>query len=253
MIAAARKRSARWSRRRVERTNSSWPSVRGWNASATSAGTGSVPASGPASEPAAGTSEVDAAGSANTRSARASQPADPAFQPSRSAASRVVASARVAGSTFAAVSRWANGLRSLPTPMRPSAQACSAPVGGVVEPGDQLVAAAWQVVRQRQGALVERQVARQPVVGRRDWIRRRVGLLPDVVAGRGVDRLPEQLDEGGVRPLHGLDRLPEQPHPQGLARQGWTIRRDRSDQRDQRREAIVARRERRRRGCERQA
>ena len=33
--------------------------------------------------------------------------------------------ARVAGSTFEAVSRWANGLRSLPTPIRPSAQAWS--------------------------------------------------------------------------------------------------------------------------------
>src|SRR6478752_1725461 len=96
VIAAARKRSVRSSRRSAERTNSSWPSVRGWNASATSAGTGSVAASGPSSEPAAGTREVDAAGSANTRSARASQPADPAFQPSRSAARRVVTGARVA-------------------------------------------------------------------------------------------------------------------------------------------------------------
>src|SRR4029079_14434591 len=39
--------------------------------------------------------------------------------------SRVTAWARVAGSTLAAVSRWANGLRSLPTPTRPSAQAWS--------------------------------------------------------------------------------------------------------------------------------
>ena len=125
VIAAARKRSVRSSRRSAERTNSSCPSVRGWNASATSAGTGSAPSPGPASEPATGTSEDEAAGSAITHSARAIQPAAPAFQPSRSEARRVDASARVAGSTLAAVRRWANGLRSLPTPMRPSAQACS--------------------------------------------------------------------------------------------------------------------------------
>ena len=123
--AAARNRSVRSSSRRRVRTNRSWPSVRGWNASATSIGTVSTPSSGPAPEPAIGTSEVAAVGSAHTRSPRASQSADPACQASRSPARRVVAWARVAGSTFAAVSRWAKGLRSFPTPIRPSAQAWS--------------------------------------------------------------------------------------------------------------------------------
>ena len=58
-----------------------------------------------------------------------------AFQASRSWASRVVACARVAGSTLAAVSRWANGLRSLPTPIRPSAQAWS---GRRAAPGERV-------------------------------------------------------------------------------------------------------------------
>ena len=56
------------------------------------------------------------------RRGRASAPASPAHT-SRSAASRVRASAGVAGSSLAEVSTWASGLRSLPTPMRPSAAA----------------------------------------------------------------------------------------------------------------------------------
>src|SRR5258706_9274603 len=55
----------------------------------------------------------------------ASQPLESVAQASRSAASRVRASAAVAGSVFAAVRRWARGLRSLPTPIRPSAHAWS--------------------------------------------------------------------------------------------------------------------------------
>ena len=47
-------------------------------------------------------------------------PAEPELRPGGSSPA-----ARVAGSTLAAVSRWANGLRSLPTPIRPSAQAWS--------------------------------------------------------------------------------------------------------------------------------
>ncbi len=122
LSAAARKRSVGSSRWSAERTARSWASVRGWNATATSAGTSSVGAApGPAPTRGTGT----AAGSAATRSAMAIQSVEVTFQASRRAASRVAVSARVGGSTFAAVSRWANGLRSLPTPMRPSAQACS--------------------------------------------------------------------------------------------------------------------------------
>src|SRR5207342_251664 len=64
-------------------------------------------------------------GAVQMRSPRASQPAEFAFQARRSWARRVVACARVAGSTLDAVSRWANGFRSLPTPILPSAQAWS--------------------------------------------------------------------------------------------------------------------------------
>ena len=87
-IAPARNRSVRSSSRRWERTRSSWASVRGWNATLTSSGTGSVRASGPSPLPAAGTNADGWPGRATTRSARSSQwPASPA-QTSRSAASR---------------------------------------------------------------------------------------------------------------------------------------------------------------------
>ena len=71
--APARNRSVRSSSRRWERTSSSCASVRGWNASATSGGTGSVRASGRrrCRRPA----RAVLAGSALTRSASASQPA----------------------------------------------------------------------------------------------------------------------------------------------------------------------------------
>src|SRR5260221_6727736 len=84
-----------------------------------------MPLAGPEEEPAAGTSALGPVGSEVTRDPSASQPADWAFQPKRSWVSLVWAWARVAGSTFAAVSSWAKGLRSLPTPIRPSAQAWS--------------------------------------------------------------------------------------------------------------------------------
>ena len=55
------------------------------------------------------------------------RPAAPPRRSRRAAAGRVGSppAPRVAGSTLDAVSRWANGLRSLPTPIRPSAQAWS--------------------------------------------------------------------------------------------------------------------------------
>ena len=52
----------------------------------------------------------------------------PTAQARRSAVARVRASATVGGSSLAAVRRWANGLRSLPTPIRPSATAWSGAV-----------------------------------------------------------------------------------------------------------------------------
>ena len=91
MIAAARKRSVRSSRWSVVRTNSSWPSVRGWKARATSSGTGSAPSSGEPSEPAAGTREPGAPGSAEMRAPGRASQREFAFQASRSWASRVIA------------------------------------------------------------------------------------------------------------------------------------------------------------------
>ena len=122
MIAAARKASVRPSRSSDVRTNRSWASVSGWNARATSAGTRSWPAV-TSPEPARGTAVLP--GSATTRAPRASHGAASAYQARRSWVSLVVAAARVAGRTLEAVSKWANGLRSLPTPIRPSAHAWS--------------------------------------------------------------------------------------------------------------------------------
>ena len=82
MIAAARKRSVRSSRSSVVRTNRSWASVCGWNASATSAGTRLVGPAVASPEPAAERRSL--AGSAMTRAARASQAAASAFQARRS-------------------------------------------------------------------------------------------------------------------------------------------------------------------------
>ena len=74
-----------------------------------------------------GPSDAGCAGSRDDALARAaSQPADVGV-PARAGARRAGCAPRrgVAGSTLAAVSRWANGLRSLPTPIRPSAHAWS--------------------------------------------------------------------------------------------------------------------------------
>ena len=57
-------------------------------------------------------------------SARAFHSAAEAAQARRSEATRVLTSGLVGGSTLAAVKIWANGLRSFPAPMRPSAHAC---------------------------------------------------------------------------------------------------------------------------------
>src|SRR5204862_2935055 len=92
-------------------------------------GTTSVPAADAAPDAAAGTRIVDRSGLERTldatSSARSLQAVEAEAQARRKAASRVRASGGLAGSTFAAVRRCANGLRSLPTPIRPSAQAWS--------------------------------------------------------------------------------------------------------------------------------
>ena len=67
--APARKRSVGSSRRRLDRTSSSWASVRGWNEPATSTGTGSCWSPGPPPLPAAGTRTPSSPGAALTRSA----------------------------------------------------------------------------------------------------------------------------------------------------------------------------------------
>jgi len=107
-IAAARKRSTATPWSSVARRNRSWAKVRGWNAIATSSGTGSDP-------PVLGAAWMAAASSSHVP--------EPEAQARRRAVALVFASAAVGGSAFAAVRRCAKGLRSLPTPMRPSAVA----------------------------------------------------------------------------------------------------------------------------------
>ena len=84
-MAAARNRSVRSSRSSDVRTNSSWPSVRGWNASATSTGHGldAIRRQAPASRRAA-RAQPGRSGSAATRAPSASQSRELAFQASRS-------------------------------------------------------------------------------------------------------------------------------------------------------------------------
>ena len=123
MSAAARNRSVGRSRSRLVRTSSSWASVRGWNASATSAGTGSAPSVGLGTR-ARARDERRGIGERPGRRA----PSQPRHRPPRRGEAPRAASAPRPASPArpsTAVSRWANGLRSLPTPIRPSADAWS--------------------------------------------------------------------------------------------------------------------------------
>ena len=88
---------------------------------------------GRSAEPAAGTRRRGAP--AATRAASSSQAAASNDQSMRRPARRASSSRAVGGSTLAAVRTWASGLRSLPTPIRPSAQAWS---GRRAAPGERV-------------------------------------------------------------------------------------------------------------------